>query len=181
MPTEDRRVLEKIIFPHYRNIPLLQTILFVGCESYTAHYQQKYFPDHDYWTIDRDATRRRHGAKQHVITRLEELDRHFPAGFFDLVICNGIYGWGLDSAQDCDAALAQCHFCLANSGHLILGWNDVPERDPAPLSRIAGIENFARYSLPALGGWQYLTNTPNRHTFNFYQKVEGGRSGANAH
>ena len=47
MATEDRRVLEEILFLHYR---------------------------------------------------------HFPAGFTDLVVCNAVYGWGLDSAEDCDAA-----------------------------------------------------------------------------
>ena len=169
--TEDRRVLERIIFQHYRRDPHIKTVLFVGCESYTAHYW-RYFAAQDYWTIDPEPTLRKFGAKQHIVARLEEIGRHFPQGFFNLIICNGVYGWGLDDAADCEAALLQCHACLASGGHLLLGWADVPERDPAPLTQVSSLSRFAPYSFPALGTWQFVTNTPLRHTYNFYQKGE---------
>jgi hypothetical protein len=168
--TEDRRVLEQVIFPHYGRDPRIKTVLFVGCDWYTAHYQRSHFPAHDYWTLDSDAARRRYGAKQHVVAQLEELDRYFPRGCFDLIICNGVYGWGLNRAEDCDVALSQCHVCLADLGHLLFGWNDVPARDPAPLSSVRSLALFAPYSFPAFGAWQYLTDTPWRHTYHFYQK-----------
>jgi hypothetical protein len=171
MLTEDRRVLEQIIFGHYCNDPHIQTVLFVGCDSYTAHYERRYFAAHDYWTMDPDATLSRFGAKQHVIARLEELGRHFSSGFFDLIICNGVYGWGLNSAEDCEAAISQCHVCLADSGHLLIGWNDVPGRDPAPLSEVRSLSRFSKMRFPAFGAWHHLTNTPNRHTYYFYQKM----------
>jgi len=176
MLTEDRRVLEQIIFAHYGSDPDIKTVLFVGCDSYTAHYQRRYFAAHDYWTIDPDASRRRFGARQHVIARLEEVGRYFPGDFFDLIICNGVYGWGLNSLEDCEAAMSQCHSCLAVGGHMLLGWNDVPERDPAPLSEVRSLSRFSEYSLPALGGPRHLTNTLNRHTYHFYRKrnVEDG-------
>jgi len=172
MRTEDRRILEQVILPHYGNDPAVRTVLFVGCEWYTAHYQRRYFAPHDYWTIDPDATRRRFGAKQHVVARLEELGEYFPSAFFDLIICNGVYGWGLNRAEDCEVAMAQCHRCLAEAGHLLLGWNDVPRYDPAPLSQVHSLSRFARYPFPAFGTWQYLTDTPIRHTYHFYQKRE---------
>lgn len=172
MLTEDRRVLEQIIFKHYRGDSCIRTVLFVGCDSYTAHYQRRYFAAHDYWTIDPDASLRRFGATQHVIAPLQELGRHFPSEFFDLIICNGVYGWGLDSAEDFDAAMAQCHSCLTEGGHMLLGWNDVPGRDPAPLEQVRSLSCFAQYSLPALGAPRHLTNTLNRHTYCFYQKKQ---------
>jgi SAM-dependent methyltransferase len=170
MLTEDRRVLEQIIFPHYARDAHIKTVLFVGCDWYTAHYQHRYFSTHNYWTLEPDKTHRRFGAKQHVAARLEELGRHFPQGFFDLIICNGVYGWGLDRAEDCEAAMSQCHTCLAQGGHLLLGWNDTPQRDPAPLSRVRSLARFSPYSFPAFGAWQYLTNTRGRHVYYFYQK-----------
>jgi hypothetical protein len=168
--TEDRRVLEKIIFEYYRSNSHIKTVLFVGCDSYTTHYQRCYFAAHDYWTIDPDATRRKFGAKQHVVTRLEELGQHFPTGFFNLIICNGVYGWGLNCVEDCDTAMSQCHSCLADAGHMLLGWNDVPRWDPAPLSKVRSLSLFSRYAFPPFGAWQYLTDTPYRHTYYFFQK-----------
>jgi hypothetical protein len=170
--TEDRRVLERIIFQHYRRDPHIRTVLFVGCESYTAHYQRCYFAAHDYWTIDPDPTRSKFGARQHVVARLEEIGRHFPAGFFNLIICNGVYGWGLNVREDCDAAIAQCHACLADGGHLLFGWSDVPARDPAPLQQVSGFSRFIPYTFPAFGASQRVTDTPLRHTYHFYRKAE---------
>ena len=168
--TEDRRVLERVIFQHYRRDPRIKTVLFVGCESYTAHYQRCYFAAHDYWSIDPDPTRRKFGARQHITARLEEIGRFFPGGFFNLIICNGVYGWGLNEREDCEAALSQCHACLADAGHLLLGWNDIPGGDPAPLAQVRSLARFAHYSFPAFGAWYYLTDTPLRHTYHFYQK-----------
>lgn len=171
MRTEDRRVLEQVIFTYYAKDQHIKTVLFVGCDWYTAHYQRRYFTTHNYWTIDPDVSRRRFGARQHVVARLEELGHYFPGGFFDLIICNGVYGWGLNRAEDCEAALSQCHACLADAGHLLLGWNDVPHRDPAPLSSVRSLSRFLPYSFPAFGTWQYLADTPGRHTYYFYQKT----------
>jgi SAM-dependent methyltransferase len=176
--TEDRRVLEQIIFAHYQSDVHIKSVLFVGCDWYTAHYQGRYFAAHDYWTIDPDRTRRKFGAKQHVVARLEELGQHFPFDFFDLIVCNGVYGWGLDRAEDCDAAISECYVCLAENGHLLLGWNDLPQRDPAPLSNVRSLSRFSPYSFPAFGTWKYLTDTPHRHTYHFYQKRERRESTA---
>lgn len=173
--TEDRRILERIIFQHYRRDPHIRTVLFVGCESYTAHYQRCYFATHDYWTVDPDPTRRKFGAKQHIVARLEDIGRHFPGGFFDLIICNGVYGWGLDAAEDCDAALSQCHVCLADGGHLLFGWSDVPARNPAPLERVRSFSRFIPYPFPAFGAAQLVTDTPLRHTYDFYRKAPAAR------
>jgi hypothetical protein len=167
--TEDRRVLEQTIFGHYRNDPCIKTVLFVGCDSYTAHYERRYFAAHDYWTIDPDTARRRFGAKHHVVARLQELGQYFPAGFFNLIVCNGVFGWGLNSVEDCDAAMLQCHACLGAGGYMLLGWNDVPGRDPSP-DEVRSLSLFSECSFPAFGTSRYLTDTPYRHTYYFYQK-----------
>lgn len=167
--TEDRRVLEQVIFAHYVTLPEVRTVLFVGCESYTKRYDQ-YFAERNYWTLDADPSRRRFAAEQHVTGRLEQLRRHFPAGFFNLIICNGVYGWGLNLAEDCEAAISACHVCLTDGGHLVFGWNDLPSRDPAPLASIRSFAKFAEYQVPTLGS-TYLTGTAYRHTYRFLQKT----------
>ena len=98
------------------------------------------------------------------------LAKHFPPDTFDLIICNGVYGWGLDRLPDCEAAISQCNLCLVDGGHLLLGWNDLPRWDPAPLAKVSGLARFSEYTFPPLGTWQYLTDTAYRHTYNFYRK-----------
>jgi hypothetical protein len=168
--TEDRRVMEDVIFPYYRADPRFKTILFVGCNTYTSHYQKRFFADKNYWTIEPDATLRRFGAAQHVVAPLEEVGRHFEAGYFDLIICNGVLGWGLDRPEQCEAAFAQSYECLRIGGELAFGWDDIPRRTPFVLDEVPSVARFPKIAFPPLGTWRYLTDTPYRHTFDFYRK-----------
>jgi SAM-dependent methyltransferase len=168
--TTDRLVMEQVIFPQYAQDPAIKRMLFVGCGTYTSHYQRRYFPNMDFWTIEPDPAAARHGAQQHVIAPLEELDRHFPPGNFDLIVCNGVYGWGLDRHDQLEAAFAQCHSRLKNDGHLFFGWDDIPQRAPVDLDTVSSRRLLRQYTFPPLGTWRYLTDTLYRHTFDFYRK-----------
>lgn len=170
LDTEDRRVLEQIIIPRYCADPAIKTVLFVGCGIYTAHYRRVYFPEVDYWTLDPDPACACYGAEQHVIAPLETLSRNFPAHFFDLIICNGVVGWGLNAFAQCEAAFSQCYSCLADGGHLLIGWNDIPQRTPVSLAQIPALTRFRKHAFPPFRTWRYLTDTPYRHTYDFYRK-----------
>jgi SAM-dependent methyltransferase len=168
--TEDRRVLEEVIFPFYQADSRFKTVLFVGCNTYTSHYEREFFAGRNYWTIEPDPDLRKFGAGQHVIAPLEEVARHFAANFFDLIICNGILGWGLDRTSQCERAFAQCYDCLRDDGHLVFGWDDIPRRTPFDLDAVPSIARYKRFVMPPFGAWRYLTDTPYRHTFDFYRK-----------
>jgi SAM-dependent methyltransferase len=170
MHTEDRRVLENVIFPYFAALPAVHTVLFVGCDWYTKHYGRMYFRSRNYWTMDPSPTARRFGAAQHVSAPLQDLARHFPEGFFDLIICNGVYGFGLDAREQCETAFEECYLRLAPGGYLVFGWNDIPARDPVPLAQIEAFTRFGKFSFPPLGSWRHLTDTPYRHTYDFYRK-----------
>ncbi len=172
LDTTDRRVLEKIIIPGYLADPAVKTVLFVGCDNYTVHYERLYFSQHEYWTLEPDPQLRRYGAKRrHVIAPLEELAEYFPERYLDLIICNGVYGWGLNAPEQCEAAFAQCHASLNPGGHLLIGWNDVPRQHASiALSDVASLGQFERYEFPSLGTSHYVTDTPYRHTYDFYCK-----------
>ena len=170
LATEDRRVLEQIIIAFYCTDPAIKTVLFVGCNNDTAHYPRFYFSGVDYWTLDPDPSCARYGAEQHIIAPLEALNQNFPADFFDLIICNGVVGWGLDTFDQCEAAFSQCHTCLADNGHLLVGWNDIPQRAPVSLAQLPALGRFLKHTFPPFGTWRYLTDTPYRHTYDFYRK-----------
>jgi SAM-dependent methyltransferase len=168
--TTDRIVLEQVIFPEYSKDPSIQTLLFVGCRSYTVHYRERFFPRQSFWTIEPDPAAAVHGAPQHVVAPLEELSRHFPEGHFDLIVCNGVFGWGLDGREQCEAAFSQCHARLKSGGHFLLGWDDIAQRSPLDLNTLSSLKRFQEYSFPPLGTSRYLTDTLYRHTYAFYKK-----------
>ncbi len=168
--TEDRSVLEQVIFRYYASLPEVKRVLFVGCQWYTSHYGRRFFPQHDYWTIEPDEKWRKHGGRQHIVAPLEDLDTHFPPDYFDLILCNGVYGFGLDGLEQCERAFAHCHSRLRDNGHLVLGWNNVPARTPLPLDSIESLKRFRKFTFPAFGSWRYRTQTPYAHTYDFYVK-----------
>jgi len=171
METEDRRVLEEVIFPAILSLPDTRRILFVGCDWYTKHYERMYFRGRDYWTVDISPKARRFGGRQHRLTPLEGLDAHFASQSFDVIFCNGVYGFGLDEAAAIERAIDMCHSRLRAGGYLIFGWDDIPARTPVPLDSIAAFGRFERFTLPAFESWRYLTDTPYRHTYDFYRRA----------
>ncbi len=171
MRTEDRRILERVIFRHYAQRPEIRTVLFVGCQWYTRHYERTFFAEQDFWTIDPDEDARKHGARQHVIAPLERLDAFFPERYFDLIVCNGVFGYGLDSPEQCEAAFGHCYTRLAKGGHFVLGWDDVPQRRPLALEGLESLRSFRRIKFPPLGTERYLTDTSYRHIYNFYARA----------
>jgi len=170
LDTEDRRILEESIFPYYRDDTGFQKVLFVGCAAFTSHYQRQFFADKEFWTIEPESRQAKFGSTNHVIAPIEDASKHFGAGYFDVIFCNGVYGWGLDTLAQGEAAFVQCHTCLRSGGHLVFGWNDVPQRTPFSLEQIQSRNSFSRLEFPPLRVWRYLTDTRHRHVFDFYQK-----------
>jgi hypothetical protein len=170
LDTADRRILEESIFPYYCSRPGFKKILFVGCAIFTSHYQRKFFADKEFWTIDPGADHAKFGSTNHVIAALEDASKHFSSGYFDVIFCNGVYGWGLDTLAQGEAAFAQCNTSLRDGGHLVFGWNDVPQRTPFGLDEIQSRNSFNRLHFPPLESWRFFTDTRHRHVFDFYQK-----------
>jgi SAM-dependent methyltransferase len=168
--TEDRRVLEQVVFPFYADRADVKKILFVGCQWYTKHYQRSFFPQHVFWTMDPDKRSRKFGSRRHVMAPLENLDEFFPEDYFDLILCNGVYGYGLDASQQCELAFEHCHSRLRTDGHLVLGWNDVVVETRVRMEDVASLRRFRKFTFPAFGSWRYLTDTSYRHTYDFYVK-----------
>jgi SAM-dependent methyltransferase len=168
--TQDRRVLEQVIFQHFLRLPDTNRTLFVGCDWYTKHYERTFFRDREYWTIDASAKARKFGARRHLVADLEKLE-HFPERYFDVLYCNGVYGFGLDAAPD-KRAVEMCWSRLRDGGYFIFGWNDIPARTPVPSDAIVAFRRFRRLSFPEFNSWRYLTDTPYRHTYDFYIKAD---------
>jgi SAM-dependent methyltransferase len=174
LDTEDRHVLEHVIFSYFLALPDTHRVLFIGCDWYTKHYQRAFFSDRDYWTLDVSPKARKFGGTQHIVDGVERLEAHFAPGSFDLIFCNGVYGFGLDSPDHCERAIDACRSTLRPGGYFVFGWDDIPARTPVPLDEIAALNRFERLPVDVLGTWRYLTDTPYRHTYDFYRKAANG-------
>jgi hypothetical protein len=168
--TTDRIVLEHQIFEFYRQSAEFNSILFVGCDADTARYHELYFCDHRFITIEPNEGNRCFGGPQHIVGTMEDMGFHIEPASLDLVVCNGVFGWGLDEKPNCEKAFAAAHRALRPGGQLVVGWNDVSRRTPFPLESIDSLGQFHRYTFPLFGTWRHLTDTVYRHTFDFYQK-----------
>lgn len=168
--TRDRTVLEREILPWLSAQPSLRRVLFVGCEWYTYGYR-KWFSTDTYWTLDYAPEKRVFGSDRlHITDSMTRLAAHFEPASLDLIICNGVFGWGLNAPIDIEAAFSAAHRALRPGGFFLLGWNDVPKRRPVPIESIAALRAFMPAPLGPLGVTQFLTKGPNRHTYTLFRK-----------
>jgi SAM-dependent methyltransferase len=168
LKNEDRRVLEQIIFPYFLHEDSYEEILFVGCHWYTKGYNERFeTKKKSYWTIEIDPSRAKYGAKQHIVDGLQYLSKHFKPGALDLILCNGVFGWGLAKKTDVEQAFRACCDCLREGGVLVVGWDDIEERRPFLLEECQSLRALKPFFFPPLGAAEYLTDTPYRHTYTF--------------
>ena len=173
--SEDRRVLQTVIMPFLAQQEDVHKVLFVGCAWYTRGYR-KIFARQDYVTLEIDPRAAKYGAERHVADTLENVRRHFEEKSLDLIICNGVIGWGLNEKAAVEKAVNGCFECLRVGGTFVLGWNDVPEHTPFPLDECQGLHRFTPYTFPPLATSRHLTATYNRHSYWFYRREEAPTS-----
>jgi SAM-dependent methyltransferase len=167
----DRWLLEEKLLPGYAADPTLRSLLFVGCDWYTRDYPELFAPARErFRTVDIDPAKAPFGAPGHVVAPMQEIGRHFAPGSIDVVIANGVYGWGIDDRAGLGIAFAAAREVLRPGGTLLLGWNDVPALAPFDPDALAGELGFRRSTDNPLGAWRTLTETPLRHTFDVYAR-----------
>ena len=120
----DRRLFEEEILSPIASDDANQRILSVGVAWYTKGYA-KLFTGKTFITLDVDESRAQFATTQHVVGDLRDLERHFDARLpFDVILMNGVIGYGLDTADDVDRALRECAARLRPGGLLVLGVNE---------------------------------------------------------
>lgn len=165
---EDRNVLERIIFPEILATKNPQKILDIGREDYQAFYNH-FFEGRELWTLEKKASRRFFGSENHITDDVANLGNHFPTDNFDLIIMNGVFGWGLNQPKDIESAFAAIANVLKPGGIFILGWNNLPGLVPVPLENIEALKSLKPFCFKPLGG-DCFTCVNGNHTYNFFSK-----------
>ena len=166
----DRKVLEQVIFPELLRSPNYKRILFVGCAWYTLHYP-KLFSDREFTTMEIVPEEARYGAKSHIVDTCENMDIHFSQGSLDVVILNGVYGFGLNELPAIERTFRAIYRALSKDGLFVLGWNDLPGHAPYRIEQLEQMTPLEPYVFPALNASVYESDSKNRHRFHFYRKV----------
>lgn len=166
----DRRLLETVILSHLAGSPEIERILFVGCDWYTKPYR-RLFRRKNYWTLDIDPEKRRFGAPHHVTDRLCNLPHHAPVGFFDAIVCNGVFmRTAIETFEEAEPSFEACFDALRDDGWFVLGWNDTDALRPYPPSASPTLGMFSPARFPPLDAQEVLTPTEYRHTYSFFRR-----------
>lgn len=169
METYDRKVLEQIILPFFAKSHSTEKILFVGCEWYTKMYELQ-FKEKEYWTIEPNINKKKYGGKRHLVDPVNNICKYFSNGYFDLIIMNGVIGYGLNDIEEIERSLEKCFSCLRKGGVLLVGWNDLPERKVFELDKSATIKRFKKYVFKPLSCSTYYTKNSTMHIYSFFKK-----------
>ena len=76
-------------------------------------------------TIEPDPKQAMYGSSQHhIIGYLQELQHYAKPASFDVIILNGVIGWGLNEDKHIEMAVKDMHKALRTSGVIVVGYNE---------------------------------------------------------
>jgi SAM-dependent methyltransferase len=170
MPTPDRDVLERVIFRDLFCDPHVTAMLFVGCAGYSAWYPRlfRFRPGFRFATVDPDPEQESFGARgDHRAAKFESLaDAPEEHGRFDLVCLNGVFGYGVDTADQQREALRTAFLLLRPGGRLLVGDDDGGSLDRS----LIDAEDWSAVDVPGLRAKVYATGSKLGHQFSCYRR-----------
>lgn len=166
---EDRNVLENIIFPYLLANFDLKTVLDIGREDYQEFYNI-IFKNQEFWTLDYNPEHQEFGAPgRHIIDDAGNVKKYWQDNYFDLIILNGVIGWGLNDIEKIENALSGIIDILKPGGLLIIGWNNFKDVDVVNPDSIKALGRLKPFLFPPLKTDKFECVNGN-HTYNFYSK-----------
>jgi len=141
--------------------------LYIGCRWYTASYPGL-IEQHGSKcaTVDVDPRMQRFGAKKHVVCDICDVERYFLSRTFDSIVLSGLFGFGLDTFEKQDDAVAACLGVLKPDGLIVIGWNRDRAAPPDDLPEVN------RWLQPmVVDGHTRKSFAHSTHVFSYYAPV----------
>lgn len=145
------------------------SVLSIGCHPASGIYR-KLLPADRYHTLDIDPDNARYGARNHTIGDCRDLSVLLPGRKFDIILFNGILGYGIDESETFHSFQASAHTALCDGGWLVVGYNDIPSRKAGLIRSIDSTLFSPSAFLDSIPSKVELP-THNRHTFEFFRKA----------
>lgn len=162
---DDRKILESIIFPYVLAQYNPKKILDIGREDYQAFYND-FFKKRELHTIDFNPDHEEFGNPDyHTTDNAINLKKHYQNNYFDFILMNGVFGWGLDTKDDVQKSFNAVYDILKPGGIFILGYND----DVVPLEEIEGLNKLKKLSFKPCKSNKYICSQ-GKHFYRFYIK-----------
>jgi hypothetical protein len=164
----DRIWMEQVLLPIISNAGFSK-ILFAGCAPYTWHYEL-FFNNKStqYLTTDIEPRARIWGARKHFVCRIQDIDKHIKSDCIDMVLFNGIFGWGVNSIDDMNKSLRSMYKILKKpDGILLIGWDIGATDDPLELS----VLRTHYQHVPVLGLPSRTTFEHSRHVYDIFRAI----------
>lgn len=165
---DDRNVLERKIFPWILSEFEPKTVLDIGREDYQKFYNE-YFIDRELWSIDFDPKRKKWGAKNHIACDAADVGEKFEPEYFDVVMMNGVLGWGLNEPEKIEKAFAGIYKILKPGGFFLLGYNDWLDK-PFVIEEIENLKLLEPIKFAPLDT-ECFKCVNGEHTYRFYKKL----------
>lgn len=149
--SEARQVFENEVLFAVSHVLRPRRILAVGVARYTRFYE-KLFPGAVFETVDIDPANAAWGSTQrHYVGGIADLPAQSGSVGYDVVLFNGVYGWGVNSSEELAASMDAVASLLLDDGVMVFGWNCVPSRDPLGLGSDFG-PWFSRFAPAVVNG-----------------------------
>ncbi|MEM7147415.1 MAG: hypothetical protein AAF591_20030 [Verrucomicrobiota bacterium] len=164
----DRVMFDEAIIPSLASDAEIVEVLDVGCQWYNLHHA-RHFRGKRYHTIDIEPEQSRYGASRHVVGSFLDARDYYGRGQFDLVLINGVFGWGIDGVEQLEEAMGVLGYLVKGEGVVVVGWNQLGERVPVvPVGELFG-EGWEGVDLIGAGS-EVLANEDTGHTFSFFRR-----------
>ncbi len=100
-------------------------LLSIGTRSYnTPMYRQCSEQGISVWSVDIDPRAARYGAPAgHFVGDVRELNKLVDGRLFDVIVLNGVLGYGLNNESDIIATIVAMRKIAERGAVLVVGWN----------------------------------------------------------
>ena len=101
------------------------TVLFVGVQRYNRYCLREFKrAGKILWTIDVDPEAAQWGAaSRHIVGDVCYVDQVMSGRTVDVVVMNGVFGYGIDDASKAEIAVCALANTLKDEGLMVIGWN----------------------------------------------------------
>ena len=134
----DRRYMEDVILPAVACLRPTR-LLDLGVEHYTARYGDWFHRGCERWTIDLDPRVAEFGSPgRHIIGNVLDMASQFHSASVDVIMMNGLFGYGIDTAHEQERIIAAAKAILRPNGWLLVGWDRSENGTPIVMSNGSG-------------------------------------------
>jgi len=145
-----------------------ERVLFVGPASYTRQFERMFRRSRgQYTTIDPVKGTAVWGARNHIIAPIQEIGLHRAAHYFDCIIFNGVFGFGVNEIEEQRKVIKSLYEALSVGGLLVVGWNTNLMPDIEELGLFAPYFEVAE---PPPWGHRTRFSLPETHVIDFYRR-----------